>query len=31
MKRKYPVIDIARTGQNIKQIMKKRGMTVKDI
>ncbi len=31
MKRRYPVIDIKRTGQNIKHIMQMRGMTVKDI
>jgi transcriptional regulator with XRE-family HTH domain len=31
MKRKYPVIDIARTGQNIKRIMQMKGLTVKDI
>ena len=31
MKRRYPVIDIKRTGQNIKQIMQMRGMSVKDI
>lgn len=31
MKRKYPVIDIARTGQNIKRIMQIKGLTVKDI
>ena len=31
MKRRYPVIDIARTGQNIKRIMKLKGMTVKNI
>ena len=31
MKRRYPVIDIERTGQNIKFIMQMRGMTVKDI
>ena len=31
MKRKYPVIDMARTGQNIKRIMKLKGLKVKDI
>lgn len=31
MKRKYPVIDIKRTGQKIKHIMQMRGMTVKDV
>lgn len=31
MKKRYPVIDIERTGQNIKRIMRMRGMTVKDI
>jgi len=31
MKRKYPVIDMARTGQNIKRIMKLNGVTVKDV
>lgn len=31
MKRKYPVIDMARTGQNIKRIMQLKGLTVKDI
>ena len=31
MKRQYPVIDVERTGQNIKHIMQMRGMTVKDI
>lgn len=31
MKRKYPVIDVYKTGQNIKHIMKMRGMAVKDI
>ncbi len=31
MKRKYPVIDMNRTGQNIKRIMQMQGMTVKDI
>ena len=28
---RYPVIDIKRTGQNIKKIMQMRGLTVKDI
>jgi transcriptional regulator with XRE-family HTH domain len=31
MEKKYPVIDMARTGQNLKRIMQARGMTVKDI
>lgn len=31
VKRKYPVIDIKRTGQKIKHIMQMRGMTVKDV
>lgn len=31
MKKKYPVIDMVRTGQNIKHIMQMKGMTVKDI
>ena len=31
MERKYPVIDISKTGQNIKRIMKERGFTVRDI
>ena len=31
MKRKYPVIDMARTGQNIKRVMLAKGFTVKDI
>jgi transcriptional regulator with XRE-family HTH domain len=31
MKRKYPVIDVTRTGQNIKYIMKMKGLSVKDI
>lgn len=31
MKKRYPVIDTERTGQNIKHIMQMRGMTVKDI
>lgn len=31
MKKRYPVIDIARTGQNIKRIMQIKGLTVKDI
>lgn len=31
MKGTYPVIDIARTGQNIKRIMQVKGLTVKDI
>jgi len=31
MKRKYPVIDMAGTGQNIKRIMQLKGLTVKDV
>ena len=31
MRKRYPVIDIEKTGQNIKRIMKMRGLTVKDI
>lgn len=31
MKKSYPVIDMHKTGQNIKRIMKMRGLTVKDI
>ena len=31
MKKQYPVVDVARTGQNIKHIMQIKGMTVKDI
>lgn len=31
MRKKFPVIDIARTGQNIKHIMKINGMTVRDL
>ncbi|EET59864.1 DNA-binding helix-turn-helix protein [Marvinbryantia formatexigens DSM 14469] len=31
MKKKYPVIDIKKTGQNIKHIMQMRRMTVKDV
>ena len=31
IKKRYPVIDIKRTGQNIKHIMQMRGMTVRDI
>ncbi len=31
MKRRYPVIDIAKTGKNIKRIMKNQGYTVKDV
>lgn len=31
MKRKYPVIDMARTGQNIKRIMQLKGLNVKDV
>ena len=31
MRKRYPVIDIEKTGQNIKHIMRMKGMTVKDI
>ena len=31
MKRIYPVVDMKKTGQNIKKIMQKKGLTVKDI
>ena len=31
MKRTYPVVDMVKTGQNIKRIMQTRGLTVKDI
>ena len=31
MKRTYPVVDMVKTGQNIKRIMQTRGHTVKDI
>ncbi|MGN0425063.1 MAG: helix-turn-helix domain-containing protein [Acetatifactor sp.] len=31
MKRKYPVIDMERTGQNIKRIMIQHGFAVKDV
>lgn len=31
MKKRYPVIDMAQTGQNIKRIMQMKGLTVKDI
>jgi transcriptional regulator with XRE-family HTH domain len=31
MERKYPVIDMVRTGQNLKRIMRLNGMNVKDI
>ena len=31
MNRRYPIIDLLKTGQNIKRIMKLRNMTVKDI
>ena len=31
MKKNYPVIDILKTGQNIKRIMKLKGFNVKDI
>lgn len=31
MKRGHPVIDLKRTGQNIKRIMKLKGLSVKDV
>lgn len=31
MKKSFPQIDVHRTGQNIKWIMRKNGMTVRDI
>ena len=31
MKRDYPAVDIIKTGQNIKKIMKEKGLSVKDI
>ena len=31
MRKEYPAIDILKTGQNIKKIMKFQGLTVKDI
>lgn len=31
MKKKYPVIDMEKTGRNIKRIMQLRGLTAKDI
>lgn len=31
MKRKYPVIDMKSTGQNIRKIMQMRGLTVKNV
>lgn len=31
MKRKYPLIDIIKTGQRIKQIMRAKGLTVRDL
>ena len=31
MRRKYPVIDMLRTGQNIKRIMQAKGLSVKDV
>ena len=31
MRKKYPAIDILKTGQNIKKVMKLKGLTVKDI
>lgn len=31
VKRKYPVVDLKRTGQNIKRIMLLKGLSVKDV
>ncbi len=31
MKRDYPAVDIIETGQNIKRIMKEKGLSVKEI
>ena len=31
MKRTYPVVDIVRTGQNIKMIMQTKGLSVKEL
>lgn len=31
MTKKYPVLDIAETGQNIRRIMQLKGFTVKDV
>ena len=31
MRRKYPVIDMLRTGKNIKRIMQAKGLSVKDV
>ncbi|SNU08193.1 hypothetical protein SAMN06297422_11632 [Lachnospiraceae bacterium] len=31
MRRKYPFIDMLRTGQNIKRIMQAKGLSVKDV
>ena len=31
MRRKYPVIDMLQTGQNIKRIMQAKGLSVKDV
>ncbi|MBE5846640.1 MAG: helix-turn-helix transcriptional regulator [Lachnospiraceae bacterium] len=31
MERRYPVLDVVKTGQNIKKIMQARGLTVRDI
>ena len=31
MNRKYPVMDMAKTGQNIRRIMQEKNLTVKDI
>jgi len=31
MRRKYPVIDMLQTGQNIKRIMQAKGFSVKDV
>lgn len=31
MKKEYPVIDMYKTGQNIKRIMSRRGLTVREV
>ena len=31
MSRTYPVIDVGKTGQNLKNVMKEKGLCVKDI
>ena len=31
MNKKYPIIDVHKTGQNIKRIMLRRGLTVRDV